>query len=129
MRETRVGTVHLRSHTPLAVLGSSPHTFRGLGLFAEAGLLFCGGYLLAQVIVSPLNAGTVSVIGGGLFLALATVLLFYLTWPIYAKSFARREEPTTVSSDVPGLLGGEPLDRTANARWRLEEDDDLPGPM
>jgi hypothetical protein len=98
-------------------------------LFAEAGLLFCGGYLLAQVIVSPLNAGTVSVIGGGLFLALATVLLFYLTWPIYAKSFARREEPTPVPSDVAGLMGGEPLDRTTDARWRLEEDDDLPGPM
>lgn len=129
MRETRAGTVHLRSHTPLAVLGSSPHTFRGLGLFAEAGLLFCGGYLLAQVIVSPLNAGTVSVIGGGLFLALATVLLFYLTWPIYAKSFSRREEPGAVSSQAQMPLNGESSDLHAGTRWLLEKDDDLPGPM
>jgi hypothetical protein len=34
-----------------------------------------------------------------------------------------------VPSDVAGLMGGEPLDRTTDARWRLEEDDDLPGPM
>jgi hypothetical protein len=129
MRATRTGTEHLRSHTPLAVLGSSPHTFRGLGLFAEAGLLFCGGYLLAQVIVSPLKAGTGSVIGGGLFLALATVLLFYLTWPIYAKSFSRREETRVVGTEAPALMDGEALDVRADTRWLLEKDDDLPGPM
>ncbi len=129
MRENRAGTVHLRNHTSLAVLGSSPHTFRGLGLFAEAGLLFCGSYLLAQVMESPLNAGTGSVIGGGLFLALATVLLFYLTWPIYAKSFSRREEPRTLSAEIPEILDGEVLKLHADAQWMLEKDDDLPGPM
>src|SRR3974390_1084547 len=82
----------LRPRVPLAVRGSSTHTFRSIGLFAEGGLLFCGGYLLAEAMGSPLQAGAMSVIGGGLFLALATVLLFYLAWPTYAKSVSRREQ-------------------------------------
>lgn len=129
MRGKNARTAHLRNHTSLAVLGSSPHTFRGLGLFAEAGLLFCGSYLLAQVMESPLKAGTGSVIGGGLFLALATVLLFYLTWPIYAKSFSRLAGPRAARTELPTITEREAVDPHTDAQWMLEKDDDLPGPM
>ena len=63
----------------------------GLGVFLEAGSLFCGSYLLADAILQPQDAGTFSVVGGGMFLWLATVLLFYLAWPGKRQSISRRE--------------------------------------
>jgi hypothetical protein len=98
-------------------------------LFAEAGLLFCGGYLLAEAMVSPLNAGTASVVGAGLFLALATVLLFYLAWPSYAKSISRREQPTGPHAEKFANFSGNAVGAHANTRWILEKKEELPGPM
>ena len=129
MRETREAAPQNRNRTPLAVRGSSMQTFRSLGLFAEAGLLFCGGYLLASAIVSPLNAGTLTVLGGGIFLSLATVLLFYLAWPTYAKSVTRREEPSGTHGKAFANLPGDAVGAHAGTRWLFENEDELPGPM
>ena len=129
MRDTRDRAEHLRDRMPLAVRGSSTQTFRSLGLFAEAALLFCGSYLLAEAMLSPLQAGTLAVIGGGLCLALATVLLFYLAWPTYAKTISRRQLPRQVQLENAVSLQGEPLGMHADARWLLEKEEELPGPM
>ncbi len=129
MRDTRAGAQHLHDRTPLAVRGSSTQTFRSLGLFAEAALLFCGSYLLAGAMVSPLQAGTLAVIGGSLCLALATVLLFYLAWPTYAKTISRRAFPRESHSEIALSLHGESLELHADAKWLLEKEEELPGPM
>ena len=92
MRELKIVERSGRGKTPLVVRGSLPRVFLGLGVFMEASLLFCGSYLLAEAILQPLDAGTFSVVGGGLFLGLATVLLFYLAWPGKKRSMSRREE-------------------------------------
>jgi hypothetical protein len=92
MRDRNVGYTAVRGKTPLVVRGSLPRVFLGLGVFLEAGLLFCGSYLLADAILQPLNAGTFSVLGGGTFLGFATVLLFYLAWPGKRGSMSRREK-------------------------------------
>ena len=128
MRAARECEAHLRDRIPLAVRGSSQHTFRSLGLFAEAGLLFCGGYLLAEALLSPLNAGSMSVIGGGLCLALATVLLFYLAWPTYAHSGSRRE-PLGEEPEELGTFEEELPRSHADRKWVLEKEEELPGPM
>ena len=91
MRETNVVYAGVRGKTPLVVRGSLPRVFLGLGVFLEAGFLFCGSYLLADAILQPQEAGTFSVVGGGMFLGLATVLLFYLAWPGKRQSISRRE--------------------------------------
>ncbi|HUL35667.1 MAG TPA: hypothetical protein VL128_17420 [Candidatus Eisenbacteria bacterium] len=129
MREKERIANYLHGRTPLVVRGSSQHTFRSLGLFAELGLLFCGTYLLGEALVQPLQAGAVSVIAGGLFLALATVLLFYLAWPISMNSTHRpmREQIHPVERAV--TLRGEPADERAESSWMLEEEEELPGPM
>ena len=129
MRDTRGGAGHLRDRMPLAVRGSSTQTFRSLGLFAEAALLFCGSYLLAEAMLRPLQAGTLAVIGGGLCLALATVLLFYLAWPTYAKTISRRAFPKGPHVENAVSLHGEPVGLQADAKWLLEKEEELPGPM
>jgi len=129
MKEAHEYELHLRNRVPLAVRGSSTHTFRSLGLFAEAGLLFCGGYLLAQPMLSPLQAGAMSVIGGGLFLALATVLLFYLAWPTYAQTVSRREQSGDSNSERFADREGEPRRAHTDRTWILEKEEELPGPM
>jgi len=127
MREAKEHAAEPRNRIPLAVRGSSTHTFRSIGLFAEGGLLFCGGYLLAEALGSPLKAGPMSVIGGGLFLALATVLMFYLAWPTYANSVSRRDqrgEPKRFmgfEEEAPGSH--------KDGAWILENEEELPGPM
>lgn len=92
MREIHVDGTRQRGRTPLVVRGSLPRVFLTLGLFLEVTLLFCGSYLLADAILQPLDAGTFSVVGGGSFLGLATVLLFYLAWPWKRRSMSSREE-------------------------------------
>ena len=95
MREIHVGRTALRGRTPLVVRGSLPRVFLAIGLFLEVTLLFCGSYLLTDAILQPLDAGTFSVVGGGLFLGLATVLLFYLAWPWKKRSMSRRDSAET----------------------------------
>ena len=129
MRKARDSGTYLRNRTPLVVRGSSTQTFRSLGLFAEGGLLFCGGYLLAEPMLSPLKAGAMSVIGGGLFLALATVLLFYLAWPTYAKSVFRRQQPREQEAEQPSKYQEELLRSHRERKWMLEKEEELPGPM
>jgi hypothetical protein len=67
MRELKIVETSVRCNkTPLVVRGSLPRVFLGLGVFMEASLLFCGSYLLADAILRPLDAGTFSVVGGGM---------------------------------------------------------------
>ena len=101
MREMNGAETSGRSKTPLVVRGSLPRVFLGLGVFMEAGLLFCGSYLLADAILQPLDAGTFPVVGGGMFLGLATVLLFYLAWPGKGRSISRREKQLERTLEVP----------------------------
>ena len=100
MRELKIVEASGRGKTPLIVRGSVPRVFLGLGVFMEASLLFCGSYLLADAILQPLDAGTFSVVGGGLFLGLASVLLFYLAWPGKRGSISRREIPAASPSEA-----------------------------
>jgi hypothetical protein len=129
MQEMRIAESIGRSKTPLVVKASLPHVFLGLGLFTETLLLFCGSYLLAEAIVQPLDAGTFSVIGGGLLLALATVLLFYLAWPGRKRNMSRREEPAHLRPEVPPLEHAEAVQRQRHANWSAEQKKELAGPI
>ena len=129
MREMRIVETFGRSKTPLVVKASLPRVFLGLGLFTETLLLFCGSYLLAEAIVQPLDAGTFSLIGGGLLLALATVLLFYLAWPGRKRKMSRREKPALRWPEVPPQEHGEEVQRQREANWTADGKKELAGPF
>jgi hypothetical protein len=129
MGDMKARVFYARQHTPLVVKASLPYTFLGLGVFVEIGLLFFGGYLLAQTILQPLEAGTATIIGSGLFLALACVLLFYLLWPSQAKSMSRREEPPEAGREIVVTAYGSALQGHQDAQWILKKEGELPGPM
>jgi hypothetical protein len=113
----------------LVVKGSLPRVFLGLGVFIEVGLLFCGSYLLADAILQPMDAGTFSVVGGGMFLGLATVLLFYLAWPSKRGSMSCREKPAVRPSE-PSLGKYEgPAPTRRQHGWPTKEKEGLLRPM
>ena len=115
--------------TPLVVKGSLPRVFLGLGVFIEVGLLFCGSYLLADAILQPMDAGAFSVVGGGMFLGLATVLLFYLAWPSKRGSMSFREKHAVPPSEsLPGKYEELPPTRRQHG-WPAKEKEGLLRPM
>ena len=118
-----------RGQTPLIVRGSLPRVFLSLGIFIEAGLLFCGSYLLADALLQPLNAGTFSVVGGGMFLGLATVLLFYLAWPGKRGSISHREKTVMQPRDVSWPEYGEAARAQRPGDWVKEKKAGLLRPM
>ena len=128
MREIHVDRTALRGRTPLVVRGSLPRVFLTLGLFLEVTLLFCGSYLLTDAILQPLDAGTFSVVGGGLFLGLATVLLFYLAWPWKKRSMSHHDSAETRSLEVlpPPYDAAE---KRRQAHWVTEKKEGLLRPM
>jgi len=78
--------------------------FLGLGVFIEVGLLFCGSYLLADAILQPMDAGTFSVVGGGMFFGAGDGSAFsILAWPSKRGSMSCREKPAVRPSEP--LLG------------------------
>jgi hypothetical protein len=128
MREIHVGRAALRGRTPLVVRGSLPRVFLPLGLFLEVTLLFYGSYLLADAILQPLDAGTFSVVGGGSFLGLATVLLFYLAWPWKRRSMSRREESALRTAEpIPAKFEVAGTQRQPN--WVTEKKEGLLRPL
>jgi hypothetical protein len=129
MREMNEVGTHGRNRTPLVVRGSLPRTFLVLGMFMEVSLIVCGSYLLAEAILQPLDAGPVSVIGGGLILALATVLLFYLAWPAHKNAMVHRKEPADQPAAKFLTAYGTVVQARLDAKWVLEKEDELPGPM
>ena len=129
MREMRIVEASGRSKSPLVVKASLPRVFLGLGLFTEAGLLFCGSYLLTEAIVQPLDEGTFSVVGGGVFLALATVLLFYLAWPGRKRKISRREEPIRRGPEVPFQEQREAAHTQRQTHWTSGKKGELARPM
>jgi hypothetical protein len=129
MRERNVVHTAMRGKTPLVVRGSLPRVFLGLGVFLEAGLLFCGSYLLADAILHPLNAGTFSVVGGGMFLGFATVLLFYLAWPGKRGSISRREEPAILPADVLSAKYEPAAQTRLQPNWVADKKEGLLRPM
>jgi hypothetical protein len=129
MGEMKARVFYARRHTPLVVKASLPHTFLGLGVFVEAGLLFLGSYLLAQTILQPLQAGTLTILGAGLFLALASVLLFYLLWPGNTKSISRRNEPGEAPGEILLTPYGNALQGQQDTQWIRKKEGNLPGPM
>jgi len=119
-----------RSKTPLIVRASFPRVFLSLGVFLEALLLFCGSYLLADAILQPLDAGTFSVVGGGMFLGLATVLLFYLAWPGKRRSISHQEKNNVEEIlEVPLKGYGEPVSTRRQSNWVTEKKEELLRPM
>jgi hypothetical protein len=129
MREIKIAETFSRGKTPLVVRGSLPRVFLSLGIFVEAGLLFCGSYLLADAILQPLAAGTFSVVGGGMFLGLATVLLYYLAWPGKRRSISRREKQLERTLGVPLKGYGEPAEERRQGSWVTEKKQGLLRPM
>jgi len=129
MRELKMVDIPGRSKTPLVVRASLPRVFLSLGVFLEAGLLFCGSYLLADAILQPLDAGTFSVVGGGMFLGLATVLLFYLAWPRRSRSMSRREKPKELTLEISLERDGEVAQPRRQSNWVAEKKEGLLRPM
>ena len=130
MREMKIVEAPIRSKTPLIVRASFPRVFLSLGVFLEALLLFCGSYLLADAILQPLDAGTFSVVGGGMFLGLATVLLFYLAWPGKRGSISHQEKNNVEEIlEVPLKGYGEPVSTRRQSNWVTEKKEELLRPM
>jgi hypothetical protein len=129
MRELKIVETCGRGKTPLVVRGSLSRVFLGLSVFMEAGLLFCGSYLLADAILQPLDAGTFSVVGGGLFLGLAAVLLFYLAWPGKRGSIARREKPALRPLETKVAKYEEAAQTRRQPDWAAEKKEGLLRPM
>ena len=128
MREIHVDGAPQRGKTPLVVRGSLPRVFLTLGLFLEVTLLFCGSYLLTDAILQPLEAGTFSVVGGGSFLGLATVLLFYLAWPWKRRSMSRREESAIRAAEpIPAKF--EIVETQRQPNWATEKKEGVLRPM
>lgn len=129
MREMKTGSLSRRDRTPLVVKASLPRAFLGVSVFLEIGLLFLGGYLLAEAILRPLQAGTETVLGGGLFLGLATVLLFYLVWPAKPKSISRRDDWEDRYAEETITVYAKPVPAQRESAWFLPNNKDLPRPL
>lgn len=129
MKEMKTGSLSRRDRTPLVVKASLPRAFLGVGVFLEIGLLFLGSYLLAEAILRPLQAGTETVLGGGLFLGLATVLLFYLVWPAKAKSISRRDAWEDPCPEETITVYAKPIPEQRESAWFLPNNKDLRRPM
>src|SRR5271157_2970111 len=93
MHVIQIPSTSAQSKTPLVVRASLPRTFWSLGAFVEIGLIFCGIYLLAEAILKPLEADQASIIGAGVMLSLASVLLFFLIRPHRKEVLARPDAP------------------------------------
>ena len=128
MRQIHVDRATQRGKTPLVVRGSLPRVFLTLGLFLEVTLLFCGSYLLTDAILQPLEAGTFSVVGGGSFLGLATVLLFYLAWPWKRRSMLRREE-SAIRAAEPLPANFEVVETQRQPNWVTKKKEGFLRPM
>ncbi len=129
MQELKFAEPSGRGKTPLVVRGSLPRVFLGLGIFVEASLLFFGSYLLADAILQPMDAGTFSVVGGGMFLGLASVLLFYLAWPGKRGSISRREKLERRLEAAPVSNYEEPAHARLQSNWAAEKKEGLLRPM
>jgi hypothetical protein len=125
MREMKIVEAPGRSKTPWVVRASFPRVFLSLGVFLEIVLLFCGSYLLADAILQPLDAGTFSIVGGGMFLGLAAVLLFFLAWPEKRRSISRREKHVEGILEVPLKVYGEPVSARRESNWVTEKKEEL----
>jgi hypothetical protein len=132
MRVMRLAEANTHQSTPLVVRASLPRTFLGLGIFAEAGLVFTGVYILMEEMKRPLEADPSSVIGAGVLLALATILLFYL---VGVKRFEHLSKEDDIGGEekLPATsltAFGEAVQTRLRAERVLEEEEDaLPGPM
>jgi hypothetical protein len=89
-------------------------------------------YLLAESILRPLEANGWAILGAGVTLALASVLLFYLVSPgLRAASLLRDANAQDMGRFPESVLTayGEALQARSEAKRALDEEDELPGPM
>lgn len=132
MNVIRMDSASAHYKTPLVVRASLPRTFWSLGAFVELGLFSCGFYLLVKASLEPLEADEVSILGAGVILALATVLLFYMIRPHRSEALTRRDERRP-SRDSREVLAVSARDGSAETRREtasaLLNNGDLPGPM
>jgi hypothetical protein len=132
MHVIRMDSTSAHYKTPLVVRASLPRTFWSLGAFAELGLFSCGIYLLVEASLKPLEANQVSILGAGVLLALASVLLFYMVRPHRKEALPRPDvRRQSWDSHEPSALSL--TDSSAQARREAARDlldiQDLPGPM
>jgi len=131
MHVFRTNSVSAHYRTPLVVRASLPRTFWTLGAFVESGLISCGVYLLAEACLKPLEADQVSVLSGGVFLALASVLLYYLIRPQSKRVLARPEPRRTTCvqpSQLPAAAYGKAL-TVPRAGLALQKNPELPAAL
>ena len=119
---------------PLVIRASLPRAFLGLGAFVEAGLLFCGAYLLINAIASPLEANQTAVLAAAAMLALALILLFCLAQPMRRRALARSREHWRAGNrakrpEATLTNFGTAIQTRMNAAHALEHKRNLPGPM
>ena len=124
---TNPGSAHYQ--TPLVVRASLPRTFRTLGVFVESVLVASGIYLLAEACLKPLEANQFSVISGGVLLALASVLLYYLVCPQSKQVLARpeaRRKSRVQPAQLPVAAYGRAVPRAGHA---LQKNPELPAAL
>jgi len=129
MRAARMETALSHGRIPLVVKGSLPRTFWGLGMFVGINLFLFGMYLLAEAIREPLAADQATVVGAGIFLALAVFLLIYLVRFKCRAALAEREEDADETFEMSLTAHDEVIHTRVEAKLALEERRDLPGPM
>jgi hypothetical protein len=129
MRDERL--IAVRHEVPLVVRGSLPRTFRSLGVFVEATLLLCGTYLLLMVLWKPLEVDQGAILGAGVTLGLAAILLFYLFRPRWKEALSQRDDRSHPEIRMESTLTayGESLRARHEAERILENEEQLPGPM
>jgi hypothetical protein len=132
MHVIRIDLTSAHYKTPLVVRASLPRTFWSLGAFAELGLFSCGIYLLVEASLKPLEADQVSILGAGVILALASVLLFYMVRPHRKEALPRSDasRQSWDSHELPAVSSGDSsIEARREAARELLDNQDLPGPM
>jgi len=132
MRTTRAGSLHDQDRIPLVIRARFERTFFGLGLFAAVILLLCGGYLMVEALVDPLDASEAGVLAAGFTLALSSFLLVYIAWPRGRLQMAKRERRLRLEEKWAGpdlTVYGEAVHGHMEAKGALGDRKDLPGPM
>ena len=130
MRAARMETDFGHGRIPLVVKGSLPRTFLGMGLFMGVNLFLFRIYLLREAIREPLAADQVTVIGAGVFLALAVFLLLFLVRFKWRSALAEPDEEGVDHTFEMSLTAyEEAIHARTKAQLALRERRNLPGPM
>ncbi|MGB7437833.1 MAG: hypothetical protein WBR26_05790 [Candidatus Acidiferrum sp.] len=131
MRATRVEVLGAREEMPLVIRARFEKTFFGLGAFAAVILLVGGAYLMTEVMIDPMGASDVRVLGAGFALALSSFLLVYFVWPKGKLELAKRERMRNQEEWESRVLTvyGETVQTRVIGLREVRKEKTLPGPM